>query len=32
MARRQTGFDRDGRFPDGSLFEQLWARYVTSDS
>ena len=32
MARRQPGFDRDGRFPEGSLFEQLWARYITSDS
>jgi hypothetical protein len=32
MLRRQPGFDRNGRFPDGSLFERLWARYVTSDS
>ena len=32
MTRRQPGFDRDGRFPDDSLFEQLWTRYVTSDS
>lgn len=32
MTRRHPGFDRDRRFPDGSLFERLWARYVTSDS
>ena len=32
MARRQPGFDRNARFPDDSLFERLWARYVTSDS
>ncbi|HKU13767.1 MAG TPA: glycosyltransferase [Steroidobacteraceae bacterium] len=32
MARREPGFDRNGRFPAGSLFERLWARYVTSDN
>jgi hypothetical protein len=32
MMRRQPAFERDRRFPDGSLFERLWARYVTSDS
>ena len=32
MTRRQPGFDRNARFPDGSLFERLWTRYVTSDS
>jgi hypothetical protein len=32
MTRRQAGFDRNGRFPEDSLFEQLWARYVTSDN
>jgi hypothetical protein len=32
MARRQPGFNRDDRFADGSLFERLWVRYVTSDS
>ena len=32
MARRQPGFDSNARFPADSLFERLWARYVTSDS
>jgi hypothetical protein len=32
MARRQPGFDKNGRFPADSLFEQLCARYLTSDS
>jgi hypothetical protein len=32
MSRHRPGFDRNGRFPEGSLFERLWARYVTSGS
>lgn len=32
MARRRPGFDKNGRFPPDSLFEQLCSRYLTSDS
>jgi hypothetical protein len=32
MARRSPGFDKNGRFPPDSLFEQLCARYLRSDS
>jgi hypothetical protein len=32
MARRRPGFDKNGRFPAVSLFEQLCVRYLTSDS
>jgi hypothetical protein len=31
MTRRAPNFDRNGRFPADSLFEQLYARYVTTD-
>jgi len=32
MTRRSPGFDKNARFPADSLFEQLCARYLTSDS
>ena len=32
MTRRRAGFDKNGRFPAGSLFERLCARYLKSDS
>ena len=32
MARREPGFDKNGPFPPGSLFEQLCARYLKTDS
>jgi hypothetical protein len=32
MARRSPGFDKNGRFPPDSLFEQLCARYLKNDS
>lgn len=32
MTRRAPGFDVNGRFPPDSLFEQLCARYLKSDS
>lgn len=32
MARRQPGFDKNGRFSPDSLFERLCARYLTSDN
>jgi hypothetical protein len=32
MMRREPGFDKNGRFPPDSLFEQLWARYLRSDT
>ena len=32
MTRRAHGFDANGRFPPDSLFEQLCARYLKSDS
>ena len=28
MSRRSPGFDKNGRFPPDSLFEQLCARYL----
>ena len=32
MMRTEPGFDKHGRFPEDSLFEQLCARYLRSDS
>lgn len=32
MTRRSPGFDKNARFPPDSLFEQLCARYLTSDN
>ena len=32
MTRRRPGFDKNARFPPDSLFEQLCARYLKSDS
>jgi hypothetical protein len=32
MMKREPGFDKNARFPAPSLFEQLWARYVRSDT
>jgi hypothetical protein len=32
MMRRRPGFDKNGRFPADSLFEQLCRRYLTTDS
>jgi len=32
MARRQPGFDKNGRFADTSLYEECCARFLTSDN
>jgi hypothetical protein len=31
MMKRAPGFDKDGRFPADSPFEELWRRYIKSD-